>query len=70
MSIGQKIAAAFSMLIGVVGMVIAWVLLLSGVKSPVLVVIELGSVVISLVGYFLWKKQKKENSVKPIEESH
>jgi len=53
-------------LIGVLAMLVAWELLLvSGIHSTTVVVLEMGGVVVCMVGYFLWRRVKvSENTAK------
>ncbi len=46
------------MMVGLVAIIVAWVVLLSGVTNPVLLPIEFGGVAICLVGYFMRKREK------------
>jgi putative effector of murein hydrolase len=62
----QKVAALVMVLTGLLAMLVAWELLLvSGIHSTTVVVLEMGGVVVCMVGYFLWRRVKvSENAAK------
>jgi putative effector of murein hydrolase len=62
----QKVAALAMVLTGLLAMLVAWELLLvSGIHSTTVVVLEMGGVVVCMVGYFLWRRVKvSENAAK------
>lgn len=54
-----KVAAISLMLIGLIAMIVAWELLLvAEVYTTTVIVLEMGGVIICLVGYFLWRRTK------------
>ena len=54
-----KAAALVLVLIGLLAMLVAWELLLvSGIHNSTVVVLEMGGVVLCMVGYFLWRRVK------------
>ena len=61
-----KAAALVMVLIGLLAMLVAWQLLLvSGIHNSTVVVLEMGGVVVCMVGYFLWRRVKGlENDAK------
>ncbi len=55
-----KAAAILLMLIGLVAMIVAWdLLLVAGIYTSTVIVLEMGGVIVCLVGYFLWRKTRK-----------
>jgi hypothetical protein len=53
----QKVAASVMILTGLLSMLVAWQLLLvSDIHSSTVVVLEMGGVVVCMVGYFLWRR--------------
>jgi putative effector of murein hydrolase len=55
----QKVAALAMVLTGLLAMLVAWELLLvSGIHSTTVVVLEMGGVVVCMVGYSLWRRVK------------
>jgi len=53
----QKIAALAMVLVGLLSMLVAWQLLLvSDIHSTTVVVLEMGGVIVCMVGYFLWRR--------------
>jgi hypothetical protein len=53
----QKVAALVMVLTGLLAMLVAWELLLvSGIHSTTVVVLEMGGVVVCMAGYFLWRR--------------
>ena len=65
-NITLKVAAILLVLIGLLAMLVAWELMLvSGVHNSTVLVLEMGGVVVCLVGYFLWRRVKGlENDAK------
>jgi type VI protein secretion system component VasK len=61
-----KAAALVMVLIGLLAMLVAWQLMLvSGIHNSTVVVLEMGGVVVCMVGYFLWRRVKAlENDAK------
>jgi Co/Zn/Cd efflux system component len=56
----QKVAALVMVLIGLLAMLVAWELLLvSGIHNTTVVVLEMGGVVVCMVGYFLWRRVRE-----------
>ena len=54
-----KVAAILLVLLGLLAMLVAWELLLvSGIHNSTVLVLEMGGVVICMVGYFLWRRVK------------
>ena len=52
-----KIAAILLILVGLLVMLVAWQLMLgAGVYNSTVVVLEMGGVVVCMVGYFLWRR--------------
>lgn len=72
-----KLAAALLIIIGLTAVISAWdLLLLAHVYSKTVLALELGGVIICLVGYFLWKRTgraekelKGQEDTKAIEEA-
>ncbi len=57
-----KLAGALLVIIGLVAIISAWdLLLLAHVYSKTVLAMELGGVIICLVGYFLWKRTGKDD---------
>lgn len=53
----QKVVALAMVLVGLLSMLVAWQLLLvSDIHSTTVVVLEMGGVVVCMVGYFLWRR--------------
>jgi hypothetical protein len=53
----QKVAALVMVLIGLLAMLVAWELLLvSGIHNSTVIVLEMGGVLVCMVGYFLWRR--------------
>ncbi len=61
-----KVAAILLMLIGLLAMIVAWQLLLvASVHNSTVVVLEMGGVVLCMIGYFLRRRVKAlENDAK------
>ncbi|MGB5099548.1 MAG: hypothetical protein WBN94_02985 [Methanothrix sp.] len=56
----QKAAALVLVLIGLLAMLVAWELLLvSDIHNSTVVVLEMGGVVVCMVGYFLWRRARE-----------
>jgi type VI protein secretion system component VasK len=54
-----KVVAILLVLLGLLAMLVAWELLLvSGIHNSTVLVLEMGGVVICMVGYFLWRRVK------------
>ncbi len=54
-----KAAAIVIALIGLLAMLVAWELLLvSGIHNTTVVVLEMGGVLVCMIGYFLWRRAK------------
>jgi hypothetical protein len=55
----SKIAAILLVLVGLLAMIVAWELLLvSNIHNSTVVVLEMGGVVLCMIGYFLWRRIK------------
>lgn len=65
----KKAAAISLMLIGLVAMIVAWdLLLVAGIYTSTVIVLEMGGVIVCLVGYFVYRSTKaprcEENPIK------
>ncbi|HPS90809.1 MAG TPA: hypothetical protein PKV33_01520 [Methanothrix sp.] len=60
----QKVVALAMVLAGLLSMLVAWQLLLvSDIHSTTVVVLEMGGVIVSMAGYFLWRRANAPESV-------
>jgi hypothetical protein len=60
----QKVAALVMVLIGLLAMLVAWELLLvSGIHNSTVIVLEMGGVLVCMVGYFLWRRIRESERV-------
>jgi len=60
-SIVLKVAVLLLIIIGVIAMIGAWSLLLAaGQHTNTVIAMEMGGVILCLVGYFLWQRIKRE----------
>jgi hypothetical protein len=56
----SKAAALLSIMIGLIAMVAAWdLLLLANSHSITILAMEMGGVILCLIGYFLWHRKKR-----------
>lgn len=61
-SIMQKLAATLLLIVGVAAMVSAWfILLTTATHSYNVVALEIGGVVVTLAGYFLWQYSNRSS---------
>ncbi len=66
----HKAAAVLMIIIGLVAMIVAWELLLfAGQTTTTVLVMEMGGVILCLVGYFLWRRSKGERNDAVLEEA-
>ncbi len=57
----RKAAALLLMIAGLAGMLVAWeFLLLANSHTITVIVLEMGGVVLCLVGYFLWRSIRRQ----------
>jgi hypothetical protein len=69
-----KLSAILLILLGLLGMIVAWELLLvSNIHSSTVVVLEMGGVVVCMIGYFLRRyvitSEKKANALKETDQA-
>jgi len=63
-SIILKAAAISLMLIGLLAMIVAWdLLLVASIYNSTVIVLEMGGVILCMVGYFLWRRIKWSEKV-------
>ncbi len=57
----RKAAALLLMIAGLAGMLVAWeFLLLANSHTITVIVLEMGGVVLCLIGYFLWRSTRQQ----------
>jgi uncharacterized membrane protein YfcA len=57
----RKAAALLMMIAGLAGMLVAWeFLLLANSHTITVIVLEMGGVVLCLIGYFLWRSIRRQ----------
>ena len=63
-SIILKAAAISLMLIGLLSMIVAWdLLLVASIYNSTVIVLEMGGVILCMVGYFLWRRIKVSEKI-------
>ena len=62
-----KLIAILITLIGLIAMLVAWeLLLISNVHNTTVLALEMGGVVVCMIGYFFWRYLKRERNCSEI----
>jgi len=60
--IALKMIAILIALVGLTAMLVAWeLLLISNIHSTTVLALEMGGVVLCMIGYFSWRRLKRES---------